>query len=296
MNKKVAIVAPSSAYDLNKYEMALIKAHDEGFTVIQHACMSHFVPSFISKSPKEKMAELTAAFACNPDAIWCARGGVGAIDIFGDVADTDFSHTPIIGYSDATILHLARFYKKGRIGIHGPGFLELVKDFPADIERLNNLLEKKTHEINYPELSPILAPTSTLRGPLIVMNLVSLTSLMGMIDPGFFRGKILALEDINEAPYKVFRALRQLFWCGALSGVKALLVGHFNDNREEVVRDVFTPLAQELKIPLFDWPIFGHDPGNLPLLFGAECQIKRTASSAYRLHFLEHFDGTTINL
>ena len=112
-----------------------------------------------------------------------------------------------------------------------------------------------------------------MEGELIAMNLCSLQSLVGCFEADFFRGKILAIEDINEPHYKVFRMLNHLKNAEILSEISALVVGHFNLDRADILSKTILPLAQELSIPVFDWPIFGHSEPNWPLLFGAKAKI-----------------------
>lgn len=157
------------------------------------------------------------------------------------------------------------------------------------------MLKKQAQNFSYPPLKPLnhfLA--ERLSGELIAMNLDCLESIIGCFDPKFFRGKLLALEEVNEPHYKVFEALNHLKNVGALFGLRALLVGHFNKDRQAIIEETLKPLACELAIPLFDWPIFGHELPNWPLMFGAKSTIKKIDDHLFTLAYDEQHDHTPI--
>lgn len=292
---KVALVSPSSCFEQHELDFALEKAADFKLDIINKSLARSGVPAFLNGSKKERLAELFEAEKLGADALWCTRGGCGALELWHDYNLKYYANKkePLIGYSDATILHFMRFYRAGRIGIHGPMFL----DFGDQIGAIRLLLEKKAHQISYPPLRKLnyFLPTH-IKGPLVAMNLLSLQSLVGSFSPDFLRGKILALEEVKEPLYKIFRALWQLKNSGVLVGLKALLVGHMPHDRAQIIHETLMPLAQDLAIPLFDWPIFGHDKPNWPLLFGANISIRQVNEDFFTLSYNEQHDHQEIKL
>lgn len=290
------LVAPCGFFEQARLDKALIKAKNLRVNIAHISPVRTSVPSFINGSVDERLAELKHA-ENKADAIWCLRGGVGALTLWHDYQAFMYEagQSPLIGYSDNTILHFIRFLRAGRIGIHGPVFLDVAKDEPILLEALELLVHKRTEQLVYPALKPLNHFTHTsIEGELLVMNLISLQSLIGCFDSNFLRGKIVAIEEVGEPHYKIYRALQHMKNAGVLAGVKALCIGHLGQDRMAVIEDTLKPLAHDLAIPLFDWPIFGHEQPNWPLLFGAKAVISAVDEQYYTLRFREHHDHTSI--
>lgn len=292
----ISLVAPSGTFSADDLELAIKRAHDLGFNIISTTTKRDGQPAFLNGTLADRLSELEAAELTNADGIWCARGGCGAIEMWQRYSDVNFANSaPLIGYSDITIYHFLRFLRAQRIGIHGPVFLEIAHGDTAHLEALTLLLRGHAERLVYPTLKNINhSVASHITGELLPMNLASLTSLLGCFNSDFLRGKILALEDVNEAPYKVFRMMHHLRNAGCLAGLKALIVGYFGEHRDEIINDTMVPLAQSTGLPLFDWPIFGHERPNWPLLFGANVTIKKIDEPFFTLTYNEQHDHRPI--
>ncbi len=295
---QIALVSPGSTFEPEKITEAVAKAEQLGIEIIKTSECRRGFPSFVNGTKEERLHELVLAEKTAADAIWCTRGGCGAIELW-HTYEKDFYQScklPMIGYSDITILHFLRFYRGQRIGIHGPVFFDVLFDHEASIKTLALLINKQAQTIIYPPLKPLNRfVKDRFSGELMIMNLMSLQSILGAIDHNFFHGKILALEDVNEPHYKIFRALYQLKNIGALAGLKALVLGHFGADRKNIVDETITPLASELGLPLFDWPIFGHELPNWPLLFGAKSTINKVDGHFFTLAYNEQHDHEAIS-
>ncbi|MCA9506871.1 MAG: LD-carboxypeptidase [Myxococcales bacterium] len=293
---KIALVSPSGTFESETLEQSIKTARKLDIEIISESAHRIGTPLFLNGSKHERLEELYEADKLDVDALWCTRGGCGAIEFLHDYQEIPRHGPPLIGYSDATIIHFLRNYHSKRIGIHGPIFFDLSDAKRANLEQIKYLLNKKAEELSY---SPLKSLTPCLfdhiQGELIVMNLISLQSLMGAINPQFFQRKILCLEEINEPHYKVFRALQQLKNAGCFYGLKALVIGHFNQDRAQIIEQSFIPLAKELGLALFDWPIFGHEKPNWPLLFGALSTISRVNERIFTLKYSEQHDHTQIS-
>jgi muramoyltetrapeptide carboxypeptidase len=293
MESKIAVITPSGFVAADQIKLALEKACALGLKVVYQTPATK-AESFLHGSKEQRLNELLHAESVDADAIWCTRGGIGAIELWHEYQPSFYkSAAPLIGYSDASIYHFMRFYRANRIGIHGPVFLDFIKG-SRFLEAIELLIHKQAQKLVYPTLKSLNHfLKSPIKGELLPMNLISLQSIVGCFDHKFFQGKILALEDINEPPYKVFRALSHLKNAGLLTGLKALILGHFNQERPEVL-NITVKLANELGIPLFDWPIFGHDEPNWPLLFGAKASINKIDDPFFTLSYDEQHDHEPI--
>jgi muramoyltetrapeptide carboxypeptidase len=88
-------------------------------------------------------------------------------------------------------------------------------------------------------------------------------------------GRILLIEEIGEAPYRIDRMLTQLRLAGMLRGVKGVMVGSLSGCRplpgsapspsaREVVSSFFAPLG----VPVVAGPRFGHTRAKLSIPLG----------------------------
>lgn len=108
-------------------------------------------------------------------------------------------------------------------------------------------------------------------------NLCVLASLCGTseaLQPG---PKILFLEDVNEAPYRVDRLLTQLHECGAFEGLSGMALGKFTGCGD--LRVLWEHWAKRWRVPVVcDLP-FGHCEDNYPLLLGARACLDQNQIS-----------------
>ena len=188
---KVALVSPSGVIDQSQLDLALAKATSLGLKIVYETKNKSCEIGFLNGSKNERLLELSNAEQLSADAIWCVRGGFGAIELWNEYQkDLYQNHQAVlVGYSDITLYHFMRFYRGGRIGIHGPIFLDLLKG-PNFLEALELLINKKAERLIYPALKSLnhfLA--NKITGELIVMNLASLQSIIGCFETNFFQNK-----------------------------------------------------------------------------------------------------------
>ena len=165
-------------------------------------------------------------------AVICARGGYGLLRLCagldGLVADPHACTTsPIIGFSDITVLHALCALRK-QVSIHGPVVTQLGELPDGDVQALWSLLEDPAPPPSLCDLIPLTADRRVLSGRLLGGNLEMLSRLCGTplsaaLTPG--EPVILLIEEVGEAPYRIDRTLTQLAASGLLRDVVALLVG-----------------------------------------------------------------------
>ncbi len=104
-----------------------------------------------------------------------------------------------------------------------------------------------------------------------------MSSLIGTRHLPDFRGSILIIEDIGEAPYRIDRMLTHLRLAGILHQLSGLAFGSFTscDEDKDVEKtksfdllDVFRDRTQDLKIPIVSNLPVGHCHGNASLPLG----------------------------
>jgi len=180
------------------------------------------------------------------DAIWCIRGGYGAMRLLEGIDYDALARRPkaIIGYSDITALHAAVGRRCGLVSYHGAtaraDLTELTRRSLAAV--LGDEWESLT--IAHPSMTAF--QRGTAHGRLAGGNLALLAALAGTPFMPELDCAILLLEDVGEAVYRVDRMLTQLWLSGALRNVAGLAFGSFTDIPEDQA-NVQRPLERVLE-------------------------------------------------
>jgi len=208
-------------------------------------------------------------------AILAVRGGYGCLRILSDI-DYDLikAHPkPFIGFSDITALLNAIFAKTGLVTFHGPMLTTLGK---SNRQSISSFFHTLTHGSCPPLKSKsleILKP-GNCRGTLIGGNLTTLNHLVSTPYEVSWQNKIIFLEDIGEAPYRIDRLLTHLVMADRFQGITGLLLGSFTDCGDvELIWERVMELFQDENFPIWVNCPFGHDQENMMLPFGGEATI-----------------------
>ena len=226
------------------------------------------------------------------DAIWCARGGYGAMRILDHVDFSILRDSPkaVLGFSDITALHAAIGARAGVVSFHGPTARHAMNEFSRN--SIDRALVQHIDSCGTAKDATVIRPGSA-QGRLAGGNLALLSALCGT--PWFpnLDGAILVLEDIGEPVYRVDRMLRQLLMAGALKGVRAIAFGHCtncpedSDDGARTLAAVVAEIALAAQVPcLLGIPV-GHIDEQWTFPLGAMAEMD-TANAT--LHVLEH-DG-----
>lgn len=272
----VALVSPSSATD-ERLNLQLAREVMEalGFRVKTGA---HYAArrGHLAGDDAARAADLNAAFA-DPDvrAVVAVRGGSGAARVLPLLDYDAIRANPkvLLGYSDITALHSAIHARTGLVTFHGPNGTGSWNGFNADqFRRL--FFEREAMVYRNPveagdELVPRRNRTLTItggraQGELVGGNLTVLTALAGSPYLPDFRGKVLFLEDVSEAPYRIDRMFSTLRLMGALDGLAGFIFGECTDcdpgdgygslTIDEILDDYIRPLG----IPAYRGAMIGH--------------------------------------
>jgi len=272
----VGLVSPSSATD-EPFDLQLAREAMQalGFKVklAPHLAARH---GYLAGTDAERAGDLNAMFADREvKAIVCARGGSGAARLLPLLDYGAIRRNPkvLLGYSDITALHSAIHAKTGLVTFHGPIGIGSWNRFNVDqFRRLffdRELLEYRNPVEEEDELVPRRNRTVTLRGgkargELVGGNLSVLVALAGSPYMPDFTGRILFLEDVGEAPYRVDRMLSTLKLTGALDRIAGFIFGHCTEcdpgdgygslTIAQILDDYFGPL----KIPAYRGAQIGH--------------------------------------
>lgn len=219
-------------------------------------------------------------------AIWCARGGYGAVRILDrvDWALLARDPKPLLGYSDATALFSMALRSPGQLCFHAPLVAELGDETAYDARSLARLLGGETVGLR-------LRPASVLthgraEGRLVGGNLTTLAHLLGTSAAPPFDGSILFLEEVGEESYRVDRLLAHLTLAGVLDRVAGVLVGSMTAPRtrrrfppDRPVARVVEELLGRLGVPVVLGVRAGHVSRKKTLPLGGLARIDTRALS-----------------
>jgi len=226
----------------------------------------------------QRVADLNAALRDETiDAVWCLRGGYGAMRILERIDYEAMARRPkpFIGYSDITALHAAFSIRSDVVTYHGPTARAVLSGFSrASLacalvhggDSCGEVLEARVLRAG--------SASGTLAGG----NLALLSALTGTRFAPRLDGAILVLEDVNEAVYRIDRMLTQLKQSGILARARALVFGEMRgcEGKEgATVLDVIRAASAHFDGPVVAGFPSGHTTGpcwTLPL--GVQVRVK----------------------
>jgi muramoyltetrapeptide carboxypeptidase len=212
-------------------------------------------------------------------AIFCARGGYGAMRILAAVDPAPLLARPkaLVGFSDVTAFH-AVLNRAGLATVHGPVVTQLGRAPEDALRHLEAVLggAPRAGPWELPAPGAGLVASRTVRagrasGPILGGTLTILAHLAGTPFAPRLDGAILFLEDVGEKPYRIDRCLTQLRLAGALDGVAGVAVGQLTgcDDGGQLAADVVREAALALGVPAIEGVPAGHEDANFAIPLGA---------------------------
>ncbi len=281
---RVAVVAPAGPFDRPSFESGLkviadrYRVHFESGILARHR--------YLAGGDVRRLAELSAALA-DPQvkAVFCARGGYGALRLLAGLHGVALSPKPLIGFSDIVAVH-AWLQREGHVSIHGPVLTQLGRLGAPTHERLFSLLE--TPAPAEPLEGAETYVDGIAEGPLLGGNLAVLTRLLGTPFLPPLEGAVLLLEDIGERPYRLDRMWTHLALAGIFRRIRGIVLGSFTGCEERDADyssgDVLRDLAAGIGLPCAAGFPIGHGERNEPVPLGVRVRLD---AGERRLSFLE---------
>lgn len=228
----------------------------------------------------------------NCKAIFCTRGGYGAIHLLDSICLDAYKVNPkwLIGYSDITMFH-SLLQREGFASIHGGMAKMLATQMNQPLSEADAQPAKTLRGMlwgNMPEYR--IEPHALNRygecpGILRGGNLSILYSLRGTPYDDIPAKSILFIEDIGEKPYVIDRIMHNLKLGGILKNLSGLIVGQFTDFEEDpsfgkTVYEIIADAVSDYTYPVcFNFPT-GHTDHNLPFISGSSIHLKVTTEEA----------------
>ncbi len=288
----IALVAPAGPAEwppVRAYADALRKA---GYKVRVPNDVADRKCGYLAGTDSERAAELNAMIR-DPQvrAIFSIRGGYGLIRILDRIDYAALRADPkiITGYSDVTALHLAIASQARLVTFHSPmPMSNLWQEEDPGHAFSARWFRRAVLADQYPpgscgyafELPDACRPKRLVggkaRGRLLGGNLTLICSTLGTpyaIEP---KGAILFIEDVDEAPYRIDRALSQLRLAGILDTIAGAVIGTFTED-DQADSAEYDRVVQEffgsLQVPVVTHYPLGHTRWNTTLPHGGLVEL-----------------------
>ncbi len=286
---KVAIVAPSGRVFKNEIQdnLELLSSWELIPVLGTHLFKDYFEGYHYAGTIEQRKSDFQLALDHDDiDAVWCARGGYGAVHLIEQINWDKFLMNPkwIIGYSDITAFHN-----------HLNNF-DIETLHAITLKKLNLEYKKETFDslktvlfgekLNYEIPSHHLNKPGESTGKLVGGNLSLIYSLSGSLSAIQGENLILFIEDWNENWYHLDRMMMNLKRSGLLGKINGLIVGSFTrmdleeensdfySEYDETSYQLIHKFIENYNIPVcFQFPA-GHIGDNRALILGSEVNLK----------------------
>ena len=279
----ISIIAPSGV--LKDYEQYMEKSisliESWGLNVVLGSTIYESFGHF-SSTDSNRANDFQNAIDDNTiKAIWCARGGYGAMRIIDNINYDNLLKNPkwVIGYSDITAIH-NDIHNLGVESLHGV-MCKSLEDISVDDDSINKLKDIlfEEGELKYIIEGHEFNINGEASGKLVGGNLTLLQSLLQSKSSIDTTNKIIFIEDVGEYLYHIDRMLHSLKRADYFSKCSGLIVGDFTDIKKNETKfgknlhEIINEIVEEYNIPvMYGFPA-GHGEENLPLIFGRNVQI-----------------------
>lgn len=293
----IAIVAPASCVDDTRINGARAVVEGRGYKALVADDLKESNGYLAAVSDQARADAFVKAFtSAEVSGIICARGGYGTMRILPLIDWTAIKQNPkfFCGFSDITALHLALHQEAELVTYHGG-------PMPRWENQEANIWNDKSFWFaaeNGAEIGSITGGDKTpavetlvpgeASGLLEGGNLTLLAALCGTRWQVDLNGKILLVEDIGEAPYRVDRSLTQLLLSGALNGVVGIVFGHSpscekgKDDEGYTLREVIMDRLGKLGVPvIYGFPC-GHSDYRATVPLGRKVRLDANSGT---IHF-----------
>jgi muramoyltetrapeptide carboxypeptidase len=290
----VDVVAPGFRCGAEQLERGIAFLERQG--LVPRVPPELFGPDLLcANTDAARFAQLRKAlYARDSRAVWCVRGGYGALRIMPRLQALKPPSKPklLIGYSDATTLHQLLNLYWGWPSLHGPLLDRLGGAEVPEPERaeLAAVLFGGATRTTFADLQPLNA--AARRRQRIISRLTggNLTVLQSTLGTALQRrpAGMLFLEDIGERGYRIDRMLEQLRQSGVLRNLKAIVLGNFLGGAEadgsNLGHAVLERFAQTLPIPVLSGIQAGHGAYQRPLFLHTRAELRCGAQAQLIVH------------
>jgi len=295
---KIALIAPASGFNRDKFVKGIALWEKEFGLIFTHREDIFETEDYLAGSDERRVNELNEAFSSDAiDGIFLVRGGYGSSRLMPKIDWEALKKKPkvVCGFSDATILLNQITSQTEVVTFHGLMPATEAGNSPneKEIEFFKHCLFSGSPMGFVASSSYFALVEGEAEGAIVGGNLCLLASTLGTSYEINLKNKILFIEDVNEAPYRIDRTLTQLNHAGKLSECLGIICGSFNERdqtftrerEDEYFRAVMRGL-EGIKIPVLAGFPAGH--GSIQGTFPIGVQVRLTSKSTdSSVEFLE---------
>ncbi|MFI2810336.1 MULTISPECIES: LD-carboxypeptidase [Microbulbifer] len=294
----VGLVTPASnAWEDEDIRFAIDVVKSLGFRVKEGEHLYQRT-QYLAGPDLARAQDINAMFADDSvDAVFCLRGGYGTPRILPMLDYDTIAGNPkvLLGYSDITALLNAIYQRCGFVTFHGPIAAQNFTDYTLEEYRKVLVRGESPTLLGAPppfEARPGRAEHRNritrfrggrARGRLVGGNLTLVCSLLGTEFEPDFRDRLLFLEDVGEAPYRIDRMLTQLWLAGKLDQVAGIVFGKFTetdtDGNTFSVEHVLRERCAGLEVPVVRGLMIGHVDDQTVVPVGAMAELDGDAGT-----------------
>ncbi len=294
----VGLVAPASpAPDDEAVRFSGDLLRSLGFKVKEGAHL-YDRDQYLAGKDEDRARDVNAMFADDEvDAIFSLRGGYGTQRTLPYLDYDLIAKNPKVftGSSDITGIQIAMFEKAGLVSFHGPAAGGNYSDYT--LAEFRKVLMEPSSRTRIGQAPPFESGPGRIdnknrvthftggvaQGRLIGGNLTLVSTLMGTPYEPDFQNRIVFLEDVDEAPYRIDRMLTQLWLAGKLQHAAGIAFGKFTKTEddgntfsiEEIIRRRCAPLG----IPVVSGLMIGHIADKTTVPIGIMARLDGDAGS-----------------
>ncbi len=277
----IGLVAPAGSWDEDEFKRGIEILQQFGFRV-KIAQGIEKKEKYLAGSDQHRTAIFHNIWR-DPEvkAVLAVRGGYGSLRILSSLDYNLIRFHPkiFIGFSDITALHCAIHGHTGLITFHGPVLTSLAKH---DDTSVHSFFDTLTSGLCRPicERSIEILRSGNASGEIVGGNLTTAVHLLGTPFEISWKDKLVFLEDIGEAPYRIDRMLSHLSMAGRLSDIRGLILGSFtNCGEKEFIWERVLQLLESEHVPVWaNFPI-GHGKENRIVPFGAFAEMDSSTAT-----------------
>ncbi len=293
---KVGVINPSGCIrDKQNLLDGIAYLESLGFdVVVGESCNSQY--GYLSGSDEVRANDVNKMFKDETiKGIFCGRGGYGVHRILDKIDFEMIKNNPkyFSGYSDITGLHIAINQKCGFVTYHSPMistelYIPQDSDTILDFEQMifDGVTSREIQNAPRNKKLEVLHDGVT-EGVLVGGNLSLVADLVATPYEIETKGKILFLEDVEEAPYAIDRKLMQLKLAGKFDDCAGVILGGFTDcNADEgkptlTLEQIFQDVLGDFKKPIVYGLNCGHCMPTTSLPLGANVKLDADNSKIF---------------
>jgi muramoyltetrapeptide carboxypeptidase len=257
--KCVAVVSPAGPPDKAKLESGIsflekcglkVKTYPGTFGIANET-------KYLAAPDIRRAEEFTQAYLDEEvDMIFAARGGYGCSRMlpYLDWEKLKQFDKPVAGYSDLTSLFLAMTANNCGTPVASNMVSELALCNERELEGIFAAVSGKKRSFSLDVIK-----SGRASGKIIAGNLTVAARCAGTAFVPSAKGKILLLEDVGEAAYRIDRSLNQLRNCGFLPECSGLITGYFSGAEETEVQQVLKYYSSFINGPVLSGFAYGHE-------------------------------------